>query len=179
MLAMLGLGAVLIGVPLYFWRRPARETVVVAADKPPALSDALPFAPTTTAVAADAAAAPKQAFALGEVKVLSCRDARRDLDNCGRLVPMEEALAKAVKDNATCLPAAAGGGTVQYVADVNFGKKQVSVVAPRDGRTVRNIKLLKPCVTAIKHSLEAVSLAQIDHTHVRYKISVITTYPAP
>jgi hypothetical protein len=176
MLGMLIMGMVLIGVPLYFWRRPAQSR----ADAPvqaPSLSEALPFAPTTTAGLIDSGAEPKTAFSLGEVRILSCRDAHKDVNECGKLPALEEALSKAVREHAACLPAAAGGGSVQYLADVNFTKKRIGILTPRDGRSVHNAKLLRPCTVAIKHSLDALALASIEHAHLHYKLSVVATYP--
>jgi hypothetical protein len=176
MLGMLALGMVLIGVPLYFWRRPAQGRTETPSQTPQ-LSEALPFAPTTTAGLVDGGVEPKVAFGLGDVRVLSCRDARKEASECGKLPVLEEALVKAIREHATCLPAAAGGGTVQYLADVNFAKKHIGILTPRDGRSVHNAKLLRPCTTAIKRSLESLSLASVEHAHVHYKLSVVATYP--
>jgi hypothetical protein len=180
MIAMLGLGMVLIGGPLYLWRRPAEQPGEATAPRPPQLSEALPFAPAGAVGAAaqtDASLASKSAFSLSDVKVLSCRDTKKELNECGKIPVVEEALTKALREHATCLPAAAGGGTVQYLAEVNFDKKRVGIGTPRDGRSVRNTKLLKPCTVAIKHALEALDLKALEHAHLHYRLSVIATYP--
>ena len=43
------------------------------------------------------------------------------------VVEVEKALAKAIEESATCVPKAAGGGTIQYVADVRLKKKSLNV----------------------------------------------------
>jgi hypothetical protein len=176
MLGMLGIGMLLIGVPLYFWRRPAQAPANTPVQTPQ-LSEALPFAPTTTAGLVDGGAEPKTAFSVGDVRILSCRDARKEASECGKLPALEEAFAKAVREHPTCLPAAAGGGTVQYLADVSFAKKHIGILTPRDGRSVHNPKLLKPCTVAIKRSLDAFTLSSVEHAHVHYKLSLVATYP--
>jgi hypothetical protein len=179
MLIMLGLGVVLVSVPLYFWRRPPSSPTQEGegrADAP--RTDLSAFTPTTPNAGGDGGLSPNQAvFGLGEARILSCRDARKDLAECGKLPAFEEAFAKVVRDNASCLPEAAGGGSIQYVAEVNFAKKKISLSTPKDGRTVRNVKLLKPCVLAIKRSLDGFPIDKTDHGHTRYKVSVVATYP--
>jgi hypothetical protein len=184
MLIMLGLGVVLVSVPLYFWRRPPSNPSAEGEGQAGApRTDLSAFTPTTAAGGgggggSDGGVAVNQAvFSLGEARVLSCRDTRKDLPECGKLPAFEEALAKAVRDHASCLPETAGGGSIQYVAEVNFAKKKIALSTPKDGRTVRNVKLLKPCVLAIKRTLDGFPIDKTDHGHTRYKVSVVATYP--
>jgi hypothetical protein len=174
MSVMLLLGVALIAVPLYLWRRPHKDDAKTEAAAASASAAAAASAAAQTAVPDASAAA---ALSVGEAKVISCRDAKKALDDCDRLPTLEQAFAKAIVDNASCLPDSAGGGSVQYVADINFTRKKVGLVAPKDGRTVRSGKALKGCVAAIKRALVAFPLEGAPHAHPRYKVSIVATYP--
>ena len=74
------------------------------------------------------------------------------------------------------MPAAAGGGTIEYVADVSFSRHKVSVSLPRAGRSVHDRKVLRACSTAVRGRSQGVALDGVDHQHARYKIAVTATY---
>jgi hypothetical protein len=169
---MLALGLALVAIPLYFWRRPAKTDVKPT--DPTAATASLPVLLPSSSGTAPASPAVQ----VGEARILSCRDARKAADECDRIPAFEQALTKAVQESASCLPESAGGAAVQYVAEVNFARKKVTVSAPKDGRSIKSAKLLKPCVAQIRRSMQLVGFEGVAHAHLRYRVAVVATYGA-
>ncbi len=87
-------------------------------------------------------------------------------------------MAKAIEENASCVPRDAGGGTIAYVADVSFKKKSLLLVTPREGRTLKNAKVVAGCQLAVRAKLANVNLdADASHQHQRYRVQITATYP--
>lgn len=177
MIVALILGLVLVAIPLYLWRRPRAESIAVAR------SASTDGGSLSTAVNTPPQSADNDAkITLSEPRILQCQDAgtkKTAPEQCDHIPELEKALAKAIEESASCLPKDAGGGTVQYIADVSFKKKSIGVTAPKDGRTLKNAKAAGACATAVKGRLSVVALAldAMTHQHARYKISVTATYP--
>ena len=74
------------------------------------------------------------------------------------------------------VPGSAGGGTIEYVADVSFSRHRVNVLLPRAGRSVHDRKAIRACSTAVRGALQGVALEGMEHQHARYKIAVTATY---
>ena len=160
---------VLVAIPLYLWRRPRAESIPVNVQE---------------AGAEPAAAAPpaEEKVTIGDVHVLSCHDPgpkKTPPNECDRLPDVEKALAKAIEDNASCVPRDAGGGTIVYVADVSFKKKSLYVATPREGRTLKNAKVIAGCQLAVKGKLASLALDGETHQHQRYRVQITATYPGP
>jgi hypothetical protein len=175
MIVALILGLVLVAIPLYLWRRPRAESIAASSSTDAGAESPVSAAPTaTTAVAA----APR--VTLGEARSVLCQDPgpkKTAPEQCGHVVEIEKALAAAIEQSASCLPKEAGGGTVQYVADVSFKRKAVNVAAPKDGRSIKSAKAVAVCQSAVKGKLRAaLSLGAIPHEHARYKIAITATY---
>jgi hypothetical protein len=173
MIVALILGLVLVAIPLYLWRRPRAESIAVntsAAD-----AGALP------AVTAATTAGPEEKLVIGDPKILSCHDPgprKTAPEQCDHVTELEKAFAKAIEENASCVPRDAGGGTIIYVADVGFAKKRsVAVSTPKEGRTLKNPKVAGTCEKAIKGRLSSLPLESIKHEHARYRVSITATYP--
>jgi hypothetical protein len=96
---------------------------------------------------------------------------------CDHVTDVEKAFAKAIEDTASCVPKDAGGGTIQFVADVSFKRKALNVTTPKDARTMKNAKVVSACQSAVKSKLQALSLDPIQHAHARYKIAITASYP--
>lgn len=180
--AALLLGLVLVASGLYLWRRP-HSSADSSADDPAAA-----LLPSAGALAGDAgmitgalgaeAGSPSQ-VALSEPRVLACQDSgskKTPPDACDRLAPVEQALANAITQAATCVQNAGAGGTIEYVADVSFSRHQVHVSLPKAGRSMHDRKVLRSCSAAVRTGLQGLGLDSIDHQHARYKIAVTATY---
>jgi hypothetical protein len=175
MIVALILGLVLVAIPLYLWRRPRAESIAVARS---ASDGGLPSSVVTSGAPSTSESDVK--ITLSEARVLQCQDAgnkKTSPEQCDHLPEFEKAFAKSIEELGSCLPKEAGGGTVQYVADVSFKRKTIGVTAPKEGRTLKNAKAAGACATAVKGRLSAVALDGMTHQHARYKISVTATYP--
>jgi hypothetical protein len=180
--AALLVGLVLVASGLYLWRRP-HSNPDASTDDPgsavlsPAGGLTGDAGTITGALAGDAAGASP--VALSEPRVLACQDPgskRTPPDACDRLAPVEQALANAITQAATCVQTGGGGGTIEYVADVSFARHQVHVSLPKAGRSLHDRKVLRSCSSAVRTGLQGLGLDGIDHQHARYKIAVTATY---
>jgi hypothetical protein len=183
MIVAVVLGLVLVAIPLYLWRRPRAETdpVVGSAEAKPAV--VLSAAEAGVAFAPIDAGAPP-AVALSEVRVSECHDPgpkKTSAEQCDRLPQFEKSFAKAIEDAASCVPSSAGGGTIVYVADVSYARKRspINLTLPREGRTMKNAKVIAACTAAVKKNLASAQLDGGHHQHSRYKFTITATYPGP
>jgi len=172
------LGVALIGVGLYLWRRPHAAPDPQASDDPEtaASAGASPGEPPGPPLAEAGAPSP---VSLSDLKVLGCHDRGpkvTPVDQCDHLAPIEKALSNAVVDAASCVPASAAGGTIEYVADVSFSRHKVRVSMPRSGRSEHDRKVVSGCGTAIREAMHALELDGIEHQHARYEIAVTASY---
>lgn len=174
MIVALILGLVLVAIPLYLWRRPRAESIAVS--RSGADGSALSTPVTTPPSSTDG----EGKITLSDARVLQCQDPgpkKTPPDQCDHLPDFEKAFAKAIEESTSCLPKDAGGGTVQYVADISFKRRTIGVTAPKDGRTLKSAKIAGTCATVVKGRLSSVALDSITHQHARYKIAVTATYP--
>lgn len=172
MIVALMLGLVLVAIPLYLWRRPRAESISVSAGGADAA--ALP------AVTAASTSGGDEKLAMTEPKILSCHDPgpkKTPPDQCDRVAELEKAFAKAIEDTSSCVPREAGGGSIIYVADVNFRKKTASISTPKEGRTLRSSKVAGGCERSVKSKLSGLPYESMKHDHVRYRVSITATYP--
>lgn len=173
MIVALVLVLVLVAIPLYLWRRPRAESIA-ATGTADAGAD-----PSSANAAPVTAPADEGKPSIGEAKSILCQDPgpkKTAPADCDRLVEVEKAFAKAIEDSASCVPKDAGGGTIQYVADVSFKKKAVNVATPKDARTFKNAKVVAACHAAVKSKLQSLALDPITHAHARYKIAITASY---
>jgi hypothetical protein len=199
MIAALVLGLVLVAIPLYLWRRPRSEAVTVASDATgtPALSASAVSAGgggaggggVNGSSAGLGGATNANLVLLSETRVLECHDPGRTktaATDCDHLSAIEKSFAQSIQSSASCLPTAAGGGTLVYVLDVSFQRRRnpIALTVPKDGRALRNFSggssgassAAAACGSAVKHALSGVTLDGVAHAHARYKIAITATY---
>jgi len=185
LVAALLLGLVLVATGLYLWRRPRTTADTSGTDTPAgsAAASADPgvvvAAPPGAIGAAATGAAASGPVSLSDTRVLACHDRgtkKTAPDQCDHVAQVEQALTGAITQAATCVPAAQGGGTIEYVADVSFSRHKVSLSLPKAGRSVRDVKVLRACSSAVRGALQSLPLDGVDHQHARYKIAVTATY---
>jgi hypothetical protein len=180
MIAALLLGLVLVAIPLYLWRRP-RSLPEPIADDAGTTADASADAGAPTALAPVKAVDPN-AVSVSAAHPVDCRDGTKKMAgaDCDRLTPIEKALAFAIESAGTCVPTSAGGGTIEYVADVNFARKKqpIALLTPKDTRSIKSAKAVGACSAAVKRAFATPPL-DFPHAHTRYKIAIVATYPSP
>jgi hypothetical protein len=171
MIVALLLGLVLVAIPLYLWRRPRAESIAANSGADSGVD------PNAAAPAATTSEDLKPT--LGDTKVLQCQDPgpkKTAPEQCDHVAEVETALAKAIEENASCVPRDAGGGTIQYVADVSFKRKVIGISTPKETRTMKNAKVVTACQSAVKSKLSSLSLDNVNHGHARYKIAITASY---
>ncbi len=184
------LGALLIALPLFLWRR-ARGPASV--DTEWALDAGSPSDGGVDAAAVvDAAAPPITNVTVGPARVLECHDegnAKTAPADCDHPPTIEAALSNAILANATCVKNETG--TIGYEVDVSFLRKRnpLEITAPHDERTIPNAKTAKACALDVKKTmLSAIDpdggpprtvMASAPHAHGRYRLLMTATYTAP
>ncbi len=178
MAGIFAIGAALVAVPLYFWRRPAAEAETAAETVATAAESSVPLA------APVAVARPQEApITNGRVTIAplvrSCSDGSAQMlqTDCGALPALEKNLERALQTTSTCVPSMESG-SVTFVINVDFRKhlKAVSVSNERDGRTLR-AKVARQCAAEITRVMRA-SEPTDPHDHPRYRIAAQATYAA-
>ena len=179
LIAVLLLLLVLVVVPLYLWRRP--RAVSEEADAAVANATASAAQPAPAVVTGpDAGPRSKDGVTLGDTKVVGCHDPgpkRTPPSACDRLSGFEAAFAKAILDNAACLPPNTAAGAITYVADVSYGRRHnpVRITTAHEATSVPT-KAAATCATDVKKSLANVAL-DATHAHARYEIEISASYP--
>ena len=187
------LGALLIALPLYFFRR-SRNAPIESA------TTAAEAGPSSDAGAADAAIADAATstvnVTVGGARVLECHDqgsAKTAPADCDHPATIEAALASAIVASASCAHGEAG--TIGYEVDLSFLRKRnpLEITAPHDERTLKSNRAAKACTVDVKRTLLAVidpdggvphpaivaAMATAPHAHGRYRLLVTATYAAP
>ncbi len=173
MIVALILGLVLVAIPLYLWRRPRTESISATIG----LNDA-GVLPAVTA--GPSPSSLEAQLSIGEAKVVGCQDPgprKTPPEKCDHVAEIEKQFAKAIEESALCAPKDTGGGSIIYVADVTFKKKTVVLNTPREGRTMKNAKIVSACEKAIRAKLSPLPYDTAKHEHARYFISITATYP--
>ncbi len=172
MIIALVLLLVLVAIPLYLWRRPRAESIAAASSADAGADPTVTGAPTSSS--------EEGKPSVGEAKSVMCQDPgpkKTAPEACDHVVELEKAFAKAIEDSAGCVTKDAGGGTIQYVADVSFKRKSVTIATPKDTRTMKSPKVVSACQSAVKSRLQALALDPLSHAHARYKIAITASYP--
>jgi len=171
------LGVVLVGSGLYLWRRPHGSSDAASSDVPAGSSSAA--TETGVVISATPDAGSLGPVRLSDARILACQDkgpGKTPADACDHLAPVEQALSHAIEEAAACVPPAHAGSTIEYVADVSFSRHKVHVVVPRSGRSLDDRRALAACASAVRGSMQALTLETITHDHARYKIAITATY---
>ncbi|HEY5145274.1 MAG TPA: hypothetical protein VII82_00840 [Polyangiaceae bacterium] len=174
-------GLLLVAGGLYMWRRPHASSDAAGSEAASPSASALavedPHNPGASVAMLDAGG--PSPVSLSEARILGCHDkgARKTpADQCDHVATVEQALAQAIAQSASCSASSPSGGTIEYVADVSFLRRKVRISLPRAGRSLRDRKVIGACGAAVREAMDAVALDGTDHEHARYKISVIATY---
>ncbi len=192
--AVLALLGVLVAIPLYLWRRPRAvpEEFSQATEADAAVELAAPVAsgaPAATAAEVDAGPPPPApapplpaGLTLSEPRITECHDPgskRTAARDCDHLPAFERALARAIADNASCVPAGPGGA-IAYSADVSYQRKRQPIMLslPREGRTLKGARTAAACAAAVRKTLATVALEDATHAHSRYRVEILATYAA-
>lgn len=182
MIIALVAGLVMVAVPLYLWRRPKSDAL--DGKKPASSADGANgtpgMTPLTAASGGATPAAPEptpRGVTVGEPKIAKCKKtgAKTLPEQCDRQPFFEEALVKAVRDNASCAPMLPSGGTINFVLDVDFKTKKTKVWSGKSG-TVKK-KAAKEVLGCVGRSIPTPDWTQVPHQHTKYSITLMASYP--
>jgi hypothetical protein len=166
------LGLVLVAIPLYLWRRPRTDSIAVA----------VPDAGLETDASLASSGISDDKPQVGDVRIVSCHDPgphRTPSEQCDHVSDVEKFFAKAVEENVGCVTKDNGGGTIEYLADISFKRKTVTLTTPRETRSMKHDKVVAGCQSAVKNKLQTMNLDAPPHQHQRYKLAVTVTYAGP
>jgi hypothetical protein len=176
--ALVGL-LILVAVPLYLWRRPgaaeSAPSASVGSSSPPVSASSL-----ASAVVPDAGTVSER-VRLGPPQRVRCgpnaRSKAREGPLCDQLPYFEEALKKAIRENVDCAPRAKTEGTINFVLQVDFGRKKVHVFPGASGgwRGTQARRATK-CVL---RSLPAPPWTSLQHRETYYQMAILATYLEP
>jgi hypothetical protein len=173
-------GLVLLAVPLYLWRRPSgTENAPKDGGSDAKLS---PLAVDAAALAAQADGGTElERVKLGTFQRVKCSAgpgaSGQEGNLCDQLSIFEQALTKAIKESVDCAPKTKKEGSINYVLNVDFGRKKLHVFPGASGswRGPQARKAAK-CVLS---NLTAPPWDTIVHQYRFYQIAVLATYPPP
>jgi len=169
----------LTAVPLYLWRRPSLSTPTV----PSASVTAAPSvaAPAVSAVPPpvplDAGSLEPAKVTLGTLKRVRCGQSARGSteEACDELPLFEKHLLDAVRGTVDCAPKTKKGGSINYVLEVDFGKKSLHVFPGKSGE-LRG-PLARRAAKCVLAALPKPDWETIPHRHRYYAMAVLATYP--
>lgn len=178
LIVVIVLGLMLLAVPLYLWRRPSLAAKAAA--------DASASASASGAVAAVPVAVPKlpevsalepERVKLSPIRKVRCGASARQSsasENCDSLAYFEKALADAVKASAECAPRSTKPGSINFVLEIDFTRKNLHVFpgASGDFRGPRARRTTK----CVKAALPNPEWDTIVHQHRYYAIALLATY---
>ena len=183
------LGALLIGIPIYFFHRSKIAPHVDAVVK----SDVAVIIDAGMSDTALVDAGPSsKAVVAGPARVLECHDEgskKTEPSDCDHPATVEAALSDAITQTANC--AKGESGTIAYEVDVSFLRKRnpLEITAPHDERTMKNAKIARECAVEVRRAamstidpdggVPRTVMASAPHQHGRYKLLVTATYAAP
>lgn len=167
-------GLVLVAVPLYLWRRPRPESIP-SADA--AVVDAgTPVLMPSPVIAFDAGTTSGVTLSpFTKVKCESPGPGRTPPERCDQVTYFEDALARAIRENAACAPATKAALTVNFVMDTDFRKKRLQVFAGK-ASTLKRDKL-KELVKCVRKAMPTPDWSNVPHQYTRYRVNVTATYP--
>jgi hypothetical protein len=167
---------ILLGVPLYFMRRPALSADGAGAPDGGVVAPRRGLVRTTLD-----AGVPNRDVRLGPVQRVKCSAAPESRGNEGALcdtVPeLDKALANGIRRNVDCAPKTGKEGTVNYVLTVDFQTRSLRIFPGASGAwRGPQAKRATQCVTRAMPELE---WDKIRHKYRYYMLAIMATYPAP
>jgi hypothetical protein len=172
-------GLVLVAVPLYLWRRPTPVDPSTAAPPPEdagasgaTVDGAVPYVPLVDASVETAT------VKLSPFKSIRCLDpgpGKTAPEQCDHVTFFEDALSRAIRENALCAPSSEKGVSVSFVMELDFRRQKLKIYHGQSSSIGRaQTKELFRCV---ERSMPTPEWDTIPHQHAKYVVSVTATYP--
>ncbi len=170
---------VLVALPLYLLRKPKPAAPVEADAGARAEIDAgMPEGAIAAAPsAAPDSSAPKKVV-LGEPRTVRCvakGGGRVMAERCDHLVPVEDALARSIRDNVACAPPSATPFTVSFVLTVDFDRKKLHLWSGRSGTLKKHAS--GDLIRCVEHAIVPPDFATFAHQYAKYDVNLMASYP--
>ena len=166
----------LAAVPLYLMRHPSANKRIEADVSASASASASALALASAAAPAPVIKPPERIRLGSPVRVRCGSNPKRGSEGnlCVSLAPLEEALAKAIRENEGCASRLKQTGTINYVLNVDFAKKTLHVFpgASGDYRGPQARRI----TTCIEHAIAKPDWDTIRHQYRYYTFAIMTTY---
>jgi hypothetical protein len=178
---VLGLVALVIlaALPIYLWRRPKPMASIGpdAGVRAEVAREVVPVEDAGVTVASVDAGTGKR-VTLTEARVVRCSHpggGRVAADRCDSIAPVQEAFARAIRDNLTCAPPAAAPYSVSFVLSIDFERRTTHLWAGRSGSLrKRNSADLIRCV---ERALSSPDWSATTHQYAKYDVNILASYP--
>lgn len=175
MLIGLVVGLVLVAVPLYLWRRPEPlpppDSTGIATDGVASADTVVPYLPLADA----GAAASVQLSAFTTIRCSDPGPGTTSPERCDHITYFEDALSRAIRDNAVCAPSTKTGASLSFVLELDFRKKAFKLYRGKSSSLPE--KDTQELFNCVKRGLPTPEWGSIPHQHVRYVVNVTAAYP--
>jgi hypothetical protein len=172
-------GLILLAVPLYLWRRPGRGDA--SSSEAASAAASTPLARSASSASVADAGGEEERVKLATVQRIKCSasPAARGQEGslCDALPPIEQALAKAIRDSADCAPKTGKEGTINYVLKVDFAQRTLHVFPGASGSWKG--PQARRAATCVKRALSAPSWDAVQHQYAYYSLAILATYAPP
>lgn len=170
-------GLILVAVPLYLWRRPQPGTIpsadaAVADTKAGATLDA-GFMPPVAIV--DAGVSNIKLSPFTTVKCQNPGPGRTPPERCDHVTFFEDALSRAIRENAACSPSSKMPAELSFVMELDFRRKRMNLFAGKSSTMKREKS--KELLRCVKKAMPTPDWGTVPHQYVKYKLNVVATYP--
>lgn len=169
-------GLILVAVPLYLWRRPKPESIPSA--DAAVVADAGPTSEGGAFFLTPEAGAPMGSVTLSPFTTIRCENpgpGKTPPERCDHITFFEDALARAVRENAACAPQSKTSVSVSFVLETDFRRKRTNLYAGKSTTIKR--ERTKELLRCIKRAMPTPDWGTIPHQYVKYKVNVVATYP--
>ncbi len=173
-------GLMLVAIPLYLWRRPRPPQMEVTSITADAGVVEASTGDGSTQQAAQAAAdggGAAQGVTVDKAKITRCQktgSAAPPPEQCDKQPFFEEALTKAVLENASCGPKLPKGGTISFALRVDYKQKRTILFAGKSGSLRR--RQAADVIKCVSRSIPTPDWDALAHQHNMYLVAVIATY---
>lgn len=166
----------LVAVPLYMMRRPSPKKKSDA-ETAAAASASAAAAPSARASEPVDAGKPPERLRLGPPQRVRCGASPKggqEGNFCDQLTPLEEALAKTIRENEGCAPRMKETGTINYVLTVDFNKRSLHVFPGASGDF--HGPQARRATTCVLRALPKPDWDSIRHQFRYYSVAILATY---
>jgi hypothetical protein len=166
----------LVAVPLYMMRRPSPEKKAEAEAAAAASASAAPAFSARAREPLDAGKPPER-LRLAPPQRVRCGAGPKggqEGNFCDQLAPLEEALAKTIRENEGCAPRMKEAGTINYVLTVDFSKRSYHIFPGASGDF--HGPQARRATTCVMRALPKPDWDGIRHQFRHYSIAILATY---